>query len=70
MKKNGTQIIVIILLLAGALAGLTSLIRPELILASETVTDFSAERAMEHVEAISQAPHPAAQFVGLQTTGT
>ncbi len=58
MKKNGTQIIVIILLLAGALAGLTSLIRPELILASGTVTDFSAERAMEHVEAISQAPHP------------
>jgi hypothetical protein len=58
MKKNGTQIIVIIIILAGALAGLTSLARPELIPASGPVTDYSAERAMEHVEAISQAPHP------------
>ncbi|MFC1879114.1 hypothetical protein ACFLZW_04310 [Chloroflexota bacterium] len=56
--RNRSHIIIIILILAGALAGMTSLIRPKVLPTSGPATDFSAERAMEHVEAISQAPHP------------
>ena len=58
MKKTKTQILVIILILSGALLGMTSLTRPKLIPASVPSTDFSAERALEHIAAISQAPHP------------
>jgi hypothetical protein len=58
MKKIRTQVIVIILILVGALAGLTSLIRPKVLPASGPAADYSAERALEHVSAISQAPHP------------
>jgi len=58
MKKHTTQIIVIVLLLAGILLGMTSLSRPQLIPDSAPATEFSAERAMEHVSAISQTPHP------------
>ena len=58
MKKTNTQILVILLILSGVLLGMISLARPKLFPASAPVTDFSAERAMEHVSAISQAPHP------------
>ncbi|MCP4422175.1 MAG: M28 family peptidase [Chloroflexi bacterium] len=58
MKRNKTQFIVIVLILAAAFVGMSSLIRPQLVPASAPVTDFSAKRAMEHVSAISQAPHP------------
>ena len=58
MKKSTAQIIVIGLILVGVLIGMTSLSRPKLIPASAPATEFSAERAMEDVTAISQAPHP------------
>jgi hypothetical protein len=58
MKKYRTQIIVLVLILSGALLGMTSLSRPKLVPASAPAMDFSAERAMEHVSSISQAPHP------------
>jgi len=58
MKTKKPHLVVIIIVLAGVLAGLTSLSRPAVIPASGPATDFSAERAMEHVSAISQAPHP------------
>ncbi|MBC8509763.1 MAG: M20/M25/M40 family metallo-hydrolase [Chloroflexi bacterium] len=58
MKKVRTQIIVIILILCSVLVGMTSLNRPKIVPATAPGTDFSAERAMEHVSAISQAPHP------------
>ena len=58
MKKFNIQIIIISLILAGILLGMTSLALPKLIPASAPATDFSAERAMEHVSAISQALHP------------
>ncbi|MBC8506633.1 MAG: M28 family peptidase [Anaerolineales bacterium] len=58
MKKTSTQIIVIVLIMAGVLLGLTSLSRPKLVPANAPSTDFSAERAMEHISAISQTPHP------------
>lgn len=58
MKRNRTHHIVIMLILAGVLGGMTTLIRPEVIFANGPSTEFSAERAMEHVSAISKAPHP------------
>lgn len=58
MKNKINTIIVIILIVAGVLAGLSSLVRPDILPASAPATDFSAERALEHVSAISQAPHP------------
>jgi len=58
MKKIKTQMIVIILVLCGALLGMISLSRPKLIPANAPGTDFSAERAMEQISAIAQAPHP------------
>jgi len=58
VKKNRTQINVIILILVGALAGMTSLFRPNVLPVNGPAVDFSAERAMEHVSAIAQAPHP------------
>jgi hypothetical protein len=59
MKKLNIQIIVIALILTGIMVGMTSLSRPKPVSASALSTEFSAERAMEHVSAISQAPHPA-----------
>jgi hypothetical protein len=58
MTKNITTITIVALILAGALAGMTSLARPEVISANSPETEFSAERAMQHVSAISGAPHP------------
>jgi hypothetical protein len=58
VKINRTRLVVIIIVLAGVLAGLASLVRPDVLPASGPATDFSSERAMEHVSAISQAPHP------------
>jgi hypothetical protein len=58
MKKNRTKIIVMTLILAGTFAGLTSLTRPEILPANGPETAYSAERALEHVTVISQAPHP------------
>jgi hypothetical protein len=58
MKPTRTQVIVIALIVCSALLGMTSLSRPKLILANAPETEFSAERAMHHVVAISQAPHP------------
>ena len=56
MKKTNTQILVILLILSGVLLGMISLARPKLFPASAPVTDFSAERAMEHVPPSSSAP--------------
>ena len=58
MKKYSTQIVVIVLILVGVALGMISLSRPRLVPANAPATDFSAERAMEHLSTISQAPHP------------
>ena len=58
MNKNWVPITVIALFLAGMAAGLTSLARPRVLRSGGPAADFSAERAMEHVSAIAQAPHP------------
>jgi hypothetical protein len=60
MKRRETnQAIVVILIITGAvLVGLHSLATPRVVPASAPATEFSAERAMEHVSAISRKPHP------------
>jgi hypothetical protein len=59
--KNRTlaQVLAAVLsIVAAALVGMTSLSRPAVVAAGGPAADFSAERAMEHVSAIAQAPHP------------
>jgi hypothetical protein len=51
-------VIVPILILIGILAGLSTLLRPQLTPTGAPEPEFSAERAMIHVSAISAAPHP------------
>jgi len=58
MKQNKTTLIIAVLLLAGITIGLASLVRPKLVPAEGQTASFSAERAMKHVFAISQKPHP------------
>lgn len=53
-----TRIIIMILIVGGAAAGLSSLARPAVLPASAPETSFSAERAMEHISAVALAPHP------------
>ena len=63
MKKNNNtniiQAIVVVLVIAAAVfAGMSSLTQPAVVPASAPATEFSAERAMEHIRAIAQEPHP------------
>jgi hypothetical protein len=63
VKENGStnmiQSIVVVLTIAAAVfAGLSSLAMPAVVPASAPATEFSAERAMEHIRVIAQAPHP------------
>ena len=57
--KNRRNIIVVGLLVAvGTLLGLLTLIRPRVLSSEAPLTEFSAERAMDHVTAVSKASHP------------
>jgi hypothetical protein len=58
MRKPATLVFVLIVFAAGASASLSSLMRPRVLPASGPQDTFSAERAMAHVSALSQAPHP------------
>ena len=53
------QLVVIVVIIAvSVLIGLHSLLPPKAAPADAPLTDFSAERAMDHVSAITQKPHP------------
>lgn len=58
MNKTISWIIVLIIVAAGIGIGYLSLSRPEVKKADEAAVLFSADRALEHVKAISIAPHP------------
>jgi hypothetical protein len=58
MQTPKVNFVIALLVLIGALVGLTSLARPAVLPADSAAADFSAERAMQHVSAIAQAPHP------------
>jgi len=57
-QTHKPNIFIPLIILAGVLLGLSSLIRPKTSLASVGNEEFSAERALEHVSEISQVPHP------------
>jgi len=62
MKTNNSTtiiqtIVVVLVIAAAALAGMSSLAMPAVVPVSAPAREFSAERAMEHIRAISQAPH-------------
>lgn len=58
-NTNIIQMIVVVLIIAvAALAGMTSLAMPAVVPASAPAEEFSAERAMGHIRAISQEPRP------------
>jgi hypothetical protein len=58
-SQTKLQIIVVILVIAAAiLVGMTSLSQPAIMPASAPAEAFSAERAMVHTEIITQEPHP------------
>jgi hypothetical protein len=63
MKTNNNTnivqtIVVVLVIIAAALAGMSSLAMPAVVLGSAPAGEFSAERAMEHIRAISQEPRP------------
>lgn len=71
MKTNNrTTIIqtiaVILIIIAAALVGMSSLAMPAVVPASAPAGEFSAERAMEHIRAISQAPRPSGSLENAQ----
>jgi len=71
MKTNNNTnlvqtIVVVLVIIAAALAGMTSLAMPTVAPASAPAEEFSAERAMEHIRAISQKPHPSGSLENAQ----
>ena len=63
MKENSSPniiqtIVVVLVIVAAVFAGMSSLARPAVVPASAPADEFSAERAMEHIRAIFQEPHP------------
>jgi hypothetical protein len=58
-KQEAMRVLVVILVIGAAVfAGLHSLTTPRVVPAAAPAEEFSAERAMEHVSAISRKPHP------------
>lgn len=55
LKETWLTLLFILLLV---IVALRYLVPPAVIPASASVTDFSAERAMEHVKIIAREPHP------------
>lgn len=51
-------IVVVLVIVAAALAGMSSLAMPAVVPVSAPAGEFSAERAMEQIRVIAQAPHP------------
>jgi hypothetical protein len=71
MKTNNStnmiQTIVVVLVIAAAvLAGMSSLAMPAVEPASAPAEEFSAERAMDHIRIISQGPHPTGSLENAQ----
>lgn len=58
MKQSTKLLIITALLGLGVLVGVSTLARPSIVPADGPPNDFSAVRAMTHVRAISQTPHP------------
>ena len=58
-NRTVIQKMIVVLIIVGALfASMSSLARPAIVPASAPATEFSAERAMEHIRVIAQEPHP------------
>jgi len=71
MKTNNSTtivqtIVVVLVIIAAALAGMSSLAMPAVVPVSAPAEEFSAERAMEHIRAISQTPHPTGSLENAQ----
>ncbi|HSA99283.1 MAG TPA: M28 family peptidase, partial [Anaerolineales bacterium] len=71
MKENNSTnivqtIVVVLVIIAATLAGMTSLAMPAVVPASAPAEEFSAERAMQHIRIISQAPHPTGSLENAQ----
>jgi hypothetical protein len=63
VKEKGSDnfarsIVVTLIIAAAVFAGLSSLAMPPVVPSSAPATEFSAERAMEHIRVIAQEPHP------------
>ena len=71
MKENNSPtiiqtIVVVLVIISAALAGMSSLAMPAVVPASAPAGEFSAEQAMENIRAISQAPHPTGSLENAQ----
>ena len=60
LKEAWLTLLFILLL---AIAALRYLVPPPVVPTSAPVTDFSAERAIEHVKVIAREPHPTGSIV-------
>ncbi|MCC7018004.1 MAG: M28 family peptidase, partial [Rhodospirillales bacterium] len=67
ISTNSIQTIVVVLvIIAAALVGMSSLAMPAVVPASAPAEAFSAERAMAQIRAVSQAPHPTGSLANAQ----